>query len=309
VAPLVVPPGRPGGVAVVGVGQNTTDHLCVVERFPRTDEKQRLAAYAVQPGGQVATALAALARWGVATAYVGTFGDDAGGLEGREALRADGVDVSRAPVRRGVPNQLSVVLVDARSGERTVLWDRAPALALDPAEVPADLVSAARVLLIDGVDPAAARAAAAAARAAGVPVVADVDRSCPDPGAVLPLIDVLLVSWEFARGWTHAARPEDALAALAEGGASVIGVTLGAGGALVAAGGPPVRLPAHAVAVVDTTGAGDLFHAGFVWGMLAGRDPVAAARLANAAAALQCRALGGRGAIPPLADVRALAGL
>jgi sugar/nucleoside kinase (ribokinase family) len=296
-------------VEVVGVGQNTTDHLCVVDRLPGTDEKHRLAAYAVQPGGQVATALVALARWGVATAYAGAFGDDPGGVRGRASLREAGVDVAAAPVRSGTPNQVSIVLVDARSGERTVLWDRAPSLALDAAEVPLGVIAGARAILVDGIDPTAASAAARAARAVGVPVVADVDRSCPDPAAVLPLVDVLLVSWEFARVHTGAARPEEALAALARHGGAIVGVTLGKDGALVGADGATVRLPGHAVDVVDTTGAGDLFHAGFVWSMLDGRPPADAARVANAAAALQCTALGGRGAIPALADVRALAGL
>jgi sulfofructose kinase len=305
VAPVV----GAGAVDVVGVGQNTTDHLCVVDRFPVPDEKRRLRAYDVQPGGQVATALVALAKWGVAAAYVGAFGDDDAGARGRASLREAGVDVAAAPVRTATPNQVSVVLVDASSGERTVLWDRAPALVLDAGEVPRDAIAAARAILVDGIDPAAACAAARAARAAGVPVVADVDRSCPDPAAVLPLVDVLLVSWEFARAHTGAARPEEALAALGCHGAAVVGVTLGKDGALVGADGATTRLAAHAVEVVDTTGAGDLFHAGYIWAMLDGRPPADAARIANAAAALQCTALGGRGAIPALADVRALAGL
>jgi sugar/nucleoside kinase (ribokinase family) len=304
-----VPPKRAGVADVVGIGQNTTDHLCVVQRFPGPDEKQRLVAYDVQPGGQVATALVALARWGVPTAYAGAFGDDDAGARGRASLHTAGVDVSAAAVRTATANQVSVVLVDAGSGERTVLWSRAPALALDAGEVPRQAIAAARAVLVDGIDPAAACVAARAARAAGVPVVADVDRSCPDPAAVLPLVDVLLVSWEFARVHTGAARPDDALAALARYGAPVVGVTLGRDGALVAADRETVRLPAHRVGVVDTTGAGDLFHAGFVWALLDGRVPAEAARIANAAAALQCAALGGRAAIPALADVRALAGL
>jgi len=88
-----------------------------------------------------------------------------------------------------------------------------------------------------------------------------------------------------------------------------VGVTLGSAGALIAAGGRPFAVDGHAVAAVDTTGAGDLFHAGFIWAMLAGLELETAVRLANAAAALQCTRLGGRHAIPTIAAARALARL
>src|SRR5437762_14078256 len=108
--PVAVPAVRE--IDVVGVGQNTVDHLCVVERFPAPDSKQRLQTLAVEPGGQVATALVALARWGARCAYVGTFGDDEAGAASRTSLAAEGVAVGHAPVRRGRRHRLAVVLAD-----------------------------------------------------------------------------------------------------------------------------------------------------------------------------------------------------
>jgi len=305
--PVAVPAVR--DVDVVGLGQNTVDHLCVVERFPAPDTKQRLRARAVEPGGQIATALVALRRWGARAVYLGAFGDDEAGAVSRAALESEGIDVSHAPIRRSEANQLSVILVDARTGERTVLWHRPPALALAPDEVPRAIVTGARVLHLDGADGEAAVAAAAAARAAGVPTVADIDMALPELERLLPLVDVLIVSWEFARSLTGATRPEAALERLARHGGAVVGVTLGSAGALVAAGGRVLGVDGHAVTAVDTTGAGDLFHAGFIWAMLAGLELEAAVRLANSAAALQCMRLGGRHAIPTLAEARALAGV
>src|SRR5207247_733208 len=133
-------------------------------------------------------------------------------------------------------------------------------------------------------------------------VFAELDR-------LLCLVDVLIVSWDFARTLTGADRPEAALESLARRAGAVVGVTLGAAGALVAAGGRAFGVAGHAVTAVDTTGAGDLFHAGFIWAMLAGLELEPAVRLANAAAALQCTRLGGRHAIPTLAEARTLAGL
>ena len=296
-------------IDVVGLGQNTVDHLCVVDRFPAPDTKQRLRARAVEPGGQIATALVALRRWGARAAYLGTFGDDEAGVLSRTSLESEGVDVSHAPIRSGEPNQLSVILVDGRTGERTVLWHRPPGLALTPDEVPRAVIAGARVLHLDGADGETAVAAAATARAAGVPTVADIDMAGPELERLLRLVDVLIVSWEFARSLTGAARPEAALERLTGYGGAVVGVTLGSAGALIAAGGRPFAVDGHAVAAVDTTGAGDLFHAGFIWAMLAGLELETAVRLANAAAALQCTRLGGRHAIPALAEARALAGV
>ena len=305
--PVAVPAGS--GVDVVGVGQNTVDHLCVVDAFPSVGTKGRLQAYEVQPGGQVATALVALSRWGARTAYVGVFGGDDGGRRARAALVAEGVDVSAAPVREHEANQVSVILVDAPTGERTVLWHRSARLALDPAEVPVPRIAGARLLHLDGLDGPAALAAAAAARRAGVPVLADIDTAVPETERLLGLVDVLLVSWEFARAFSGADDPEGALDALARGGSIVVGVTLGRDGVMARAGGRLVRVPGHRVVAADTTGAGDVLHAGFIWGMLAGFGLQASLKLANAAAALQCTALGGRRAIPALAAARALAGV
>lgn len=308
--PVVVPPRRDAtGADVLGIGQSTVDHLCVVDPFPQADTKQRLADYAVQPGGQVATALAALGRWGVRTAYAGAFGGDEAGRVARASLVAHGVDVTAAVVRAALPTQLSVILVERASGERTVLWHRAQGLALAAHEVPLDGVAAARVLFVDGADGGAARLAATTARAAGVPVVADLDVSCVDAAALVPLVDVLIVSQEFARRHTGAVTTADAVAALAGAGPALVAVTLGRDGVVARAGGRDFRHAAYPVSAVDTTGAGDVFHAGFLWGMLAALALEDALSLANAAAALQCTRLGGRAAIPALADARALAGL
>src|SRR5271169_297920 len=100
---------------VVGFGVSSVDHLCVVKRHPRLDSKQQLVTYDVQPGGQVPTALVALQRWGLRTAYVGGFGDDTGGVLSRTSLATEGVDISATVTRRDVRQQVSVILIDEGS--------------------------------------------------------------------------------------------------------------------------------------------------------------------------------------------------
>ena len=124
---LRVPDERP--FDVVGVGLNAVDHLCTVAAFPTFNSKLQMASYACQPGGQVATAMVALQRWGCRTAYVGSFGDGIIGELSRRSLAEEGVDLSGAVQRRGVANQMAVILVDQASGERTVLMHRPASLA------------------------------------------------------------------------------------------------------------------------------------------------------------------------------------
>ena len=302
---IAVPPTAPWDV--VGVGVNAVDHLCVVDPFPVFDSKSTLAGYDCQPGGQVATALVALARWGCRTAYVGTFGDGPLAELSRRSLVDEDVDVSRTRRREGVTNQTAVILVDRASGERTILMHRPAALTLRPDELDRDLVTAARVLHLDGYDADAAFAAATWARAAGVPVVVDVDTRVGPVERLLAVTDAVILSRPFACELTGASEPEEALARLvAETRAALVAVTLGAAGAIAATAAGTFRAPGYAVAAVDTTGAGDVFHAGFIYGLLRDWSLERTLAFANAAAALKCAKLGGRPGIPTVAAAEAL---
>src|SRR5215207_2429071 len=119
---------------VLGIGENSLDEIYRLPSLPQpgtATAKMRVRARTRLPGGQVATAMAACATWGLRTAYLGVFGDDENGRVARNALGQRGVDVSPAPVRAGA-NRHAAILVDARTGDRVVLWDREPAMALAP---------------------------------------------------------------------------------------------------------------------------------------------------------------------------------
>ena len=292
---------------VVGVGVNAIDHLCTVDPFPTFDSKSTLAGYDCQPGGQVATALVALARWGCRTAYVGTFGDGPLAELGRRSLVDEDVDVSGSRCRDGVANQTAVILVDRASGERTILMHRPAALTLRPDELDRGLIASARVLHLDGYDADAAYTAATWARAAGVPVVVDVDTRVGPVERLLAVTDAVILSRPFACELTGAREPADALARLVTStGAALVAVTLGAEGAIAATAAGTFRAPGYAVRAVDTTGAGDVFHAGFIYGLLRGWPLERTLAFANAAAALKCTRVGGRPGIPTLAAAAAL---
>ena len=290
----------------VGFGLNAVDHLIVVPQYPQFDTKIRLTEHKESAGGQTATAMVALQRLGMKTAYAGRFGSDDAGRFGRQSLVTEGVNIDHAETIDGATNQIAFIIIDGRSGERTIIWDRDERLSYSPDEAPIELASRGRVLHIDAHDPPACVAMARAAQNAGAIVTADIDNIYEGLPELLPLIDVLITSSEFPHRLTGIS---DLRASLTEiksrYGCAIVGATLGARGAVVYCEGQFIESPAFAVPGVcrDTTGAGDAFHAGFIYGMLRGEDIEACLKVGNAVAALKCRALGGRAALPDEAEL------
>lgn len=292
---------------VVGFGLNAVDHLIVVPAYPEFDTKVRFTQYEKCAGGQTATAMVALQRLGMKTMYAGKFGGDEAGLFGRESLVIEGVNDDYADTIEGAKNQVAFIIIDGRSGERTIIWDRDERLAYNIDEAPVAMSARGRVLHIDAHDPPACAAMARAARAAGTIVTSDIDNIYEGLPELLPLIDVLITSSEFPQRLTgisdlHAALTETH----ARYGCAIVGATLGARGAIVLCENEFIESPAFAVpgGCRDTTGAGDAFHAGFIYGMLRNEDLEMCMRLGNAVAALKCRALGGRAALPDKRELR-----
>ncbi len=290
-----------------GFGLNAVDHLIVVTEYPAFDTKVRFTDHQKSAGGQTASAMVALQRLGLKTAYAGRFGSDAEGRFGLSSLEHEGVNLDFAETVPGADNQIAFIIIDARSGERTIIWDRDERLSYRPDEAPLDLAARGRVLHIDAHDPPACAVMARGARAAGTVVTADIDNIYQGLPELLPLIDVLVTSSEFPHRLTGISDERAALVEIkARYGCAVVGVTLGARGALVYCEGEFIASPAFAVPgdCRDTTGAGDAFHAGFIYGMLRGDDLETCMTLGNAVAALKCRSLGGRAGLPTADELK-----
>lgn len=282
----------------VGFGLNAVDHLIVVPEYPQFDTKVRLIEHKRSAGGQTATAMVALQRLGLKTAYAGRFGADDAGRFGYESLVSESVNLDYAEMIEGATNQIAFIIIDRRSGERTIIWDRDEQLSYSPDDAPIELAARGRVLHLDAHDPPAC---VAMARNAGTIVTADIDNIYEGLPELLPLIDVLITSSEFPERLTGISDLRTALTEIkSRYGCAIVGATLGAQGALVLCEGEFIESPAFAVPgeCRDTTGAGDAFHAGFIYGMLRGEDVETCLRTGNALAALKCRALGGRTALP-----------
>jgi sulfofructose kinase len=211
----------------------------------------------------------------------------------------------------GADNQIAFIIIDSRSGERTIIWDRDERLSYRPDEAPVELAARGRVLHLDAHDPPACAVMARAARDAGGIVTADIDNIYEGLPDLLPLIDVLITSAEFPHRLTGISDERASLVELrARYGCAIVGTTLGARGALIYCEGKFINSPAFEVpgGCRDTTGAGDAFHGGFIYGMLSGEDLETCMKLGNAVAALKCRSLGSRAALPTADELKEFLG-
>jgi sulfofructose kinase len=294
-------------IDVLGIGLNATDTLLLVPEFPAYAGKVAFRREMLSPGGQVATAVVTCARLGLRTKYIGTIGDDLRGEIQRESLSGTGVDTSGLIVRENCPNQTAYILIDERTGERTVLWQRADCLRLRPEEIQEFEIANARLLHIDGYDVDAAVVAAATARKHKVPVSIDVDTVYPGFDAVLKHVDYLVAGSNWPAKWTGETDPFVALSRLQkEYSFKVASMTLGEHGSLALSNDRWFYSPAFQITCADTTGAGDAFHGAFCCAMVEGISLDAALEFSNAAAALNCTAIGARGHIPVRSEIHDL---
>jgi sulfofructose kinase len=292
-------------VDLVGVGLNATDTLIPLPHFPASGSKVEFRSANVLPGGPVASAVVACQHWGMRTRYVGKVGDDDAAKIHRAEFARTGVEAHliTAP---GCASQQAFILVDD-SGERTVLWKRDDRLTLRPEELEREWIVDARALHVDGHDTAAATAAARWARAAGVPVVADVDNLYPGVEALFENLDYLIVSRDIPSRFIGEHDLRKSLPALqSRYGCRLAAATLGHDGVLAWDGTEFRYASAYRVEVVDTTGAGDIFHAGFIYGLLQGWPLQRQLDFACAAAALNCTAVGARGGIESVENIEKL---
>ena len=291
----------------VGFGLNAVDHLIVVPEYPAFDTKMRLLDHKQSAGGQTASAMVALRRLGLKTAYAGRFGSDPAGIFGFQTLKDDDVNVEFAQIVEGARNQIAFITIDARSGERTIVWDRDDRLAYRREEAPVEFGSLGRVLHLDAHDPPACVAVAKAARETGTIVSADIDNVYEGLPELLPLIDFMIGSKEFPRRVTGITDERAALVELKNRfGCALVGMTIGAAGAVIYHEGRFIESPGFEApgGCKDTTGAGDAFHAGFLYGFLSGEDIETSLKLGNAIAAITCSALGARTALPTKSELK-----
>jgi sugar/nucleoside kinase (ribokinase family) len=287
---------------VVGLGLNAVDFLCVIPKFPAFDSKTEILDYEKQGGGQVATAMVACSKWGLRTKYIGKVGEDDLGMFSLKSIREAGVDVSNVAVARGATNQFAFILIDKKSGERTIIWHRDKKLLYEKSELSREDVCKGKILHVDGHDIEATIKAIEWAREEGIYTVIDIDKVEEKTPELIRDVDFLITSSTFGPKLTGIEDREKALVALKRYNRGFLCATLGREGAMAVVGDRIVYSRGFDVETLDTTGAGDVFHAGFIYGLIRNWEALEILRFANAVAALKCTRIGGR-SVPTLEEV------
>jgi sulfofructose kinase len=290
-------------MTVTGLGQCSLDYLALVDVYPQVDSKKEVLQWQEQCGGPVATALAALSRLGVSCRFCGITGDDPAGERIRRSLVFEGVDVRGLVARKGEISQIAFIVIEKKTARRTIFWRRPSGEPLAEEEIDAGFLSGSNFLLLDGLMHDASMCAARRARELHIPVMLDGGSARPGMVDLARLSDYAVVSEEFARGlgWDMA---RDALCRERENlGVKVLTVTLGEKGNVTVSDDAVIEIPAFGVKALDTTGAGDVFHGGYIYGILQGWDLRDTVIFASALAAMKCTKIGGRAGIPKLDEV------
>lgn len=258
-----------------------------------------LDRFEICDGGLVGTALAAVGRLGGKAAFAGKLGRSEMARRALDALRRESVDTSFVIETQDAEPIVALILIDRTSGQRNIFWTRRNVQYPLPGEFPEpDWFERTRVLMIDFESGRAGIAAARIARRHRIPVVIDVERDEPHVAEAMRVCSHIIVSEDFAGGYTGRGNVTEMLAALRSGPEQVVIITRGEKGCVGSSQEGDFALPAFPVDVVDTTGCGDTFHGAFALALARGQAVVPAARFASGAAALCATRVGGRAGIP-----------
>jgi len=287
---------------VICLGLSALDATWNVERLPAGSSKTRATGFHQGGGGMAATAAVAAARLGARVRYWGRAGDDAAGHAMRDELAGWGVDVEGFRLFEGARSSVSGVIVD-EGGERLIVNFRGADLPSDPGWLPLDTVAGSDAVLADPRWPEGARALFQAARRDAIPTVLDGDvADAAVFDQLLPHTDFAVFSEPGLAGYASTRDVGPALRFARQRGCRLAAVTLGERGIAWDDGASVQRLPAFDVKVVDTNGAGDVFHGALAYALGNKRPVHEAFRFSAAVAALKCTRPGGRAGVPDLAS-------
>ncbi len=277
------------------------DFLVSIPWFPELGGKVDATNLTVQGGGPVPNVMVGLARLGLQTAVIAVVGDDLAGRVSIEELKADGVNTQYVIVKKAKQSASAYGFIEP-DGRRTIALHRP--IAIEPRDLRLAQYAVPKVLHLDGRDIDATVKMARWGRRGGATVTFDIGSTRNDITPALPYIDHLVVADAWAFPYTGKREVRPALEKLAKITGGTVVITEGIKGATGLEEGCFFRHPAYRITVVDTTGAGDAFHVGYIYGLLRGADMAERLRLGNAVAALKCGVPGARGGMPTLTSLR-----
>jgi ribokinase len=289
-------------VEIAGLGFCGLDYLCILNHIP-VDDKVEILQHLVQGGGPAATAIVTAARLGAETAFIGAVGDDDRGTAIVNGLKLEKVDTGHIQVKQGKESPSAFCWIEKESGKRSIAWTKGTSLPLDPDYVDQDFIASLKLLHLDGHNMEAAIKAARIAKKNGVMISLDAGTMLPDIDLLVELADICIASESFAFKFTSEIDSEKAAEKIFKTGCLVAAVTSGKKGVFAVTPNGSIKNDAFHVPVVDTTGAGDVFHGAFAYAFIQGWEMDRVLKFAGATAAIKCMKFGGRTGIPSADEV------
>jgi len=288
----------------VGIGINSVDFICLLAKFPEIDSKTDALDFTSQGGGPVPTAMVTLARLGARTSYIGIVGDDDNGKYLLDQFKKEGVDISGVVIDKNCTTNRAFIWVDKETGKKTiVLNNNTSGVPLLPDEISETHLLKTKFLHLDGRDTDATLKAIRLAKRNGADIVLDAGSIRDSMEEILMQVDYPIVSEHFCHTFLETNDMEKGLQKLFSYGVKAAIITCGLNGSHGIDDAGIYHQPSYRVEVVDTTGAGDVYHGAFIYGLTKKWDLPRNMRFAAAAAALKCTKLGGRSGIPTLNEI------
>ena len=294
-------------IQVIGLGQACVDYLGRVSSYPVEDDKVELLDFHIQCGGPASTAMVTLARLGIKTSFLGSISDDHFGNIILKGLIDEHVDSSLLKITPGYSSQFAFISITETNGNRTIFWHKGNVPHLKGHDVDLSPFPNVRILHLDGLMIEASIEAAKQAKDKGIIVVMDAGTIRDGSMELVSLVDVLIASERFAAPLLGSdISPEGRLKVIRQLCPGDIVITLGAKGSIGLNNGQIIHQCAFPVRAVDTTGAGDVYHGAYIYGILEGWDMSQCMRFASAASAIKCREIGARKGIPKFDEINKL---
>lgn len=290
---------------VIALGGVCWDLLGIIPFYPDLDEKVAMSELSQQGGGQAGTGIATVARLGGRAAIFARIGDGEFGGHIRRTFEEEGVDTTWLVEVPNATSQFAFCAIDQETGKRTIFYIHGTKGKFAPEDLDREALLDCRCVLVDGHHNIAAAAAVRWARQAGVPVVLDLERPQAQDEVLIANASHPVVPERYAKQFTGEEQIQQAGRAMLARGPDVVVITRGPEGCVAFTAGEVIGQPAIPVEpVVDTTGAGDVFHGAFAYGIALGYGLRENLRFASAVGAMKCRSLGGRAGIPTMPEVQ-----
>lgn len=284
---------------IVGIGANVCDTLLTLNTYPTEDTKMRAASTLICGGGPCATGLVAASKLGASCAYIGNMTDDANGLFLKNDFEHYGVSTEFIETLSGYTSFSAYVLLCKDKESRTCVFDKGNVPPLKLSQRQLEAIRNAEILMVDGNDLYAAVEGAKYARENGVKVLYDAGGLYDDIEQLLPHVDILIPSEEYALAITGTQLAKDAAKLLYDKyNPLVVVITQGKKGGIVYDGSECRSYPAFEVDALDTNGSGDVFHGAFAFAVQKGMSYYSACIFSSAVSALKCTKIGARSAVP-----------